>query len=404
MDEDKTNNQESKPAVSDKVFPKRWFILVVIIVLVLSVVVYYIGSAGVFSPNSGPSLNSSFVSVLSDTCARCSNTLPGLVYSLVSSQGYSADQMQLYYGSALGNSFIENNSITSLPSAVLPATKTSAQFLNSLVYINLFNLVGNSFVLNTPFASELARGTTYFSILQNRTITAFDIYNLSLVYNTTQSTPALELNLINPMEIITQFNATNLTIGNKTEILFVYSDSPYAAVQSLILRDTLASFGTFSANATSSSRTVAVSQSQYFGPAPLYDFADMGFSSNLFALKTYNLTQMNDATAQKELFQYDQNAASTLNQVYGSFMPFLDIGGKFISVSSMLVPSMFNGLNATQAYQKVSYNSTVGTLFNSAVSFLDAVLCSYAANNEPVCNSTSVIEQEANIESTLSSI
>jgi hypothetical protein len=308
-------------------------------------------------------------------------------------------QAQTYYGTAQGNGFIANNSVTALPSIVLPATESSAQLLDAMVYLNIFNLNGNEFVLNTPFASGLTRNVTYFSIIQNRTISAFDIYNVSKVYGIKTSSSSARLNLINPMEIIVQFNSTNLSIGNKTEILVVYSGSPFSAVGNLIIENALQSFGNFSVTVTSQSQRINVSSTQVIGPEPIYNLAQMGFFSPLFSLQAYNLSSVFSSTAQKELFQYDQNVASTLNGIYGSFTPFLDIGGRFISVSSMLEPYIFNGMNMTQINTQIKFNSTIGGLFNSAVAFLDAMLCSYARSTQTVCSSAAVVSQEANIES-----
>jgi hypothetical protein len=317
-----------------------------------------------------------------------------LLFSFISAQGYRTSQVSLYFGSTEAKTFIENELITALPAVTLPATTDSADLLNELVYLNIFNFESSSFVLNTPFISALTRNVTYFSILQNKTISAFDIYNISSIYGVNKSSKSLHL--LNPMVVLLQFNSTNLTTGNKTDIIFVYSDSPFSAIQSLVVKNALDNFGYFNSSRTFTSEQINASSTFPLGPVPSYDFSEMHFSSDLFNLEAYNITSVSNPVAQRELFQYDQNSASSLGIAYGSFTPFFDIGGRFISVSSMLLPSVLNGLNMTAAYKYIGTNSTVGFLFNDSVAFVDAMLCSYD-NYNSICNTTLVKSQEYNI-------
>ncbi len=369
--------------------------VIIVIAAALVIALYLVFSSNIFQ-SSTPDLNTSYVSVYNPNCVYCSNGVPSRLYSLLEENGYSSTTASLDYGSVLGNAFIENNDITTLPSAVLPATTaTSSALLSSLLYTNIFNSVGNNYVLNTPFVAALTRNVTYFNIIQNRTITAFDVYNLSRVYDLAPGSTLSRV--INPMIVLMQFNNTNITSGNKTDIIFVYSDSPFSAMQSLILENALSNFGTFKSSIVSISKETAASAAVVFGPQPAYNLSDMAFSSRFFNLESYNASTLANSVAYRELFEYDQNSGSELNSILGNFMPFLDIGGSFISVSSMLTPDIFNGFNITQVYNELKTNSSVGQVFNDGVSFIDAMLCSYTGLTESICNTTAVKTQAKNI-------
>ncbi len=342
-----------------------------------------------------PSINSSFLSIGVSACQQCSYNVPSFVYGLLSGQGYTNSRVSLDFGSQQANKVISNSLITSLPSVVVPATSSAANILDALVYLNVFNLGGNDFVLNTPFLSGLTKNVTFYSVIQNRTITSYDIYNVSAVYGVHSSSPFL--NLLNPSEFLLQVNASNMSSANKTVVQFIYDNSPFSAVQSLVLKSALDNFGNFTSVYTIKSKTINVSSSQYLGPDTLYNFGKMQFQSDYFDFQAYNISLLNSQTAQRNLFQYDQNAATSINSVYGSFTPFLDIGGKFIEVSSMLRPSVFNGMNLTQVHSLIVSNSTVNKMFSDSVAFVDAALCSFSNVKANVCDANAVKQQELNI-------
>ena len=368
--------------------------VIIVVAAALGIALYLVFSYGVFQSGASD-LNTSFVSVFNSNCVSCSDGVPSLLYSLLEKNGYSSPIASAYYPTVSGNDFIANNLITTLPSVVLQATSTSSNLLSGLLYINLFDYTRGSYTLNTPFVTALTHNVTYFNIVQNKTITAFDIYNVSRVYGVTAASAAV--GIINPLVVLMQFNNTNITSGNKTDIFFVYSDSPFSAMQSIILENALSNFGTFNSSVVSNSQGIDVSATQSIGPQPAYNLNDMSFSSRFFNLEPYNVSVLTNPTAQRELFEYDQNSASELNSVYGNFMPFLDIGGRFISVSSMLIPDIFNGFNITQVYNDIKSNSSVNSYFNDSVSFIDAILCSYTGLTESICNTTAVKVQAENI-------
>ena len=342
-------------------------------------------------------VNSSFVTLRDGVCSQCSAGVSGFVYSMLQSQGYSSRKVALTLGSKAGQQLISNYLVTALPSVVFPATSSSASILSSLIYLNVFNTNQNHFVLNTPFLSVFLKNVTYYSIIQNRTITSFDVYNITKVYNISVRKPWSAI--INPMVFLLEANATNMTYGNKTQISFVYSDSPFSAMQDLILEQALQNFGAFSALQTAASSRVQLSPGEYLWPQPFYVFPSGSYTSGFFYLRAYNLTTLSDPSVMKELFQYDQNQGSVLGTTYGVFSPFLDIGGKYISASSMLQPTIFDNLTMGEVYSKIKSNTTIGTAFNDSVDFLDAVLCSYTGGIQSVCKSNPVLRQASYIES-----
>ncbi|MCL5009947.1 MAG: hypothetical protein M1433_03160 [Candidatus Parvarchaeota archaeon] len=371
------------------------FILIIIVAVIAAVVITELFLNFGATNTQQADINSSFVSIGASNCIQCSNGIANFMYSLLSSQGYSNSRVSLNFGSNTADKIISTNLIASLPSVIIPSTASSANLLDALVYLNIFNLGSNDFVLNTPFLSGLVRNITYYSIIQNRTITSYDVYNASAVYNVGPRSKLL--NLINPSEFLLQTNYSNMTSSDKIDIEFIYDNSPFSAVQSVVLKTALDNFGNFTSQHIMQSRTVNISSNQSLGPDILYVLGNMPFDSKYFDLYAYNLSSVGNETAQKNLFEYDQNALSSINSVYGSFTPFLDIGGKFIGVSSMLKPSVFNGLNTTRIQSLIASNSTVGEAFNDSVAFLEAALCSFSEVTSSVCNTTAVKLQELNI-------
>ncbi len=366
------------------------------IVVVLWYLIFY-GFSGTISVQSN--INSSYVSIFASTCSSCSDSITSAIYNLLTSHGYTNSEYTEYLNTKVGLDMVSNDLVTSVPSVVLPADTNSANILPGLIYLNMFNVVGNYFVANTPFLAGLSRNVTYLSITQNRTITAWDIYNVSDVFNTTKN--RANANFIYPGTFLLQANSTNLSIGNKTEIILVYSASPFSAIQSLVLESALSDFGSFSNQSIGESSQVSVSPTETLGPQPFYAFDSMKYTSPYFAMEAYNLSFVSGQTAQRELFQYDQNSGSSLEQSLGSFTPFFDVGGKYIEVSSMLFPDVFNGLNISGVDQKIASNATISRVFNDSVSFIDAVLCSAINYVEPICSSANVESQLSFIRSTI---
>jgi len=260
--------------------------------------------------------------------------------------------------------------------------------LDSLVYLNIFNIEGNKFVLNTPFLAGLTKGITYFDLIQGKKITAFNIFNQSDIYNNTDE------NFINPSEILYLFNSTENTVGNKTLISLIYSNSSFSAVQSMILYNALNAFGKFSNLSVTTSPSVSFSTGETLGNTQFYQINGSKYQSPYFKIESSNLQNLGSSkyvnTLEKELFDFDQNSAYPFFGNLVNFMPFIDIGGRYIEVSSMLNPRIFENDNITQIKRLIMTNQTVGKAFNDSVYFIQTLLCSYINYNETPCNSIQI--------------
>jgi hypothetical protein len=365
------------------------YLIFAVLVVVIAVLAYYLLFVLPAPATSQPDINSSFVSVYYKTCVQCSQGITDTVYSILSNNGYLYPQQSVFFNTTQGNSVISRYLVTFLPSAVIPATNSSSNLLSALVYLNIFNVNSNHFVLNTPFMAGLTRNVTYSNLLDNGSVsTAYDIYNASALYNVSSS--AIR-NYTNPSEFLLIYNSSSLVFNNKIGIIFVYSNSTFSAVQDLLLKSALDSFGNFSGLSLTNSSSVAVTPTETVGRIEYYNLLKMPYSSGFFSLQTYNLSNVvSSQEAEKVLFEYDQNAGQAAFSQLGNFMPFLDIGGRYIEVSSMLNPVLFSGLSVSQLQQKINSDPTMRDMFDQSVAFLDAVLCSYTNNSEPICRSSSV--------------
>ncbi len=367
-------------------FVHRLAVSVAVIVVVAVALVMYTGG-------KGHSSGYEYTSILVPGCSACTDI--SSFYTLLSTYNFSLSKAYSL-GSKYGNSLIENYSVANLPSVVMSATNASANIFYGLIYLNVFNLVGNSLILNTPFTAGLYRNVTFYDIIQNKTIESLDIYNQSDVYNIS-SKPSYET-YINPSQFLLLSNSSPISSGNKTVIDFIYGDSPFSALQTIVLFTALSSFGNFSDYSTMRSTSVAFSQGEVIGPVYSYNLTAAYYSSNYFSLRIYNVSSpatVADTSVQRELFEFDQNALSPAFGNVGNFLPFLNIGGRYISVSSMLNPFYFSNMQLSKFYSEMRTNSTLGSMFNDSVAFAQAVLCSDIANSASIC-STPLVEYETN--------
>ncbi len=362
--------------------------------LLIAVAVIIVAGLGIFLIHAnGNNSGLSYTSVLDLHCLGCTNIDP--FFSLLSHYNISSAKT-FYFGSNYGNSLISNYSIVNLPSVIINETQASANIFYSLIYLNIFNLDGNSLVLNTPFLAGLYKNTTFFDIIQNRTILSTDIYNQSNVYNLSGGSSLSKF--INPSQFLLLSNSSNVSLNGKVEIDLVFGNSPFSALQTLILFDALSNFGTFSNYSGMKSSSIAFSSNQTIGPVYSYNLTDASYSSNYFYLNLTNISSpgiKSNIQLQKELFQFDQNSVSPAFGNVGNFLPFMDIGGRYISVSSMLNPVYFSNIPISNFYKTMAQNSTAGKIFNDSVAFVNAVLCSDISDRAPVCRSN-IVKYETN--------
>jgi hypothetical protein len=328
------------------------------------------------------------INIVYSGCNSCSNSSIGIIYSLFNSANSFITGKNISFDTPEGTSLVSNYSITTLPSVIINETNKSEKILDSLVYLNIFNVEENNFVLNTPFLAGVAKGVTYFDLIQNRTVTAFDIFNQSRIYsNANQS-------VINPSEILYLINGTKYSFKNKTEISFVYSNSSFSAVQSMILYEALKGFGNFTSLNTITSPIVSFSNGENIGGTQFYAINGSEYNSNYFSVESADIKNLGSSsyvnTLEKQLFEFDQNSAYPFFNNLGNFMPFLDIGGRYVEISSMINPRLFEGKNITQINRLITSNKTVGTAFNDSVGFIQTLLCSYIGYTSAPCNSSTI--------------
>lgn len=377
------------------------FIVLVISALILSLYLMNLLYSGNSQILSSKNINSSEVMVYDSQCSSCSNILPNAMrYLLKEDYNFSPQNISVFLGTTEGNQIIENDDITSLPSIVIPISvmneapsPSRALFISALMYDNILtlNIDQNKLILNTPYSSILFGPIRYFSPVQNRTITSISIFNVSEVYRNA-SNQTIE-NFVNPISVLEEINATNLTYDNKPEIMVIYGNSPFSGMQTLILRQALLNFGKFQNNVTYFSSVYNITNSMALGPQLTYNLGAANYSSKFFELMPYSINDISNPEAEKVTIQYDQNLFFFYNSSsFGNFEPLIDIGGKYIIVSSFLKPFIFNGLNQEQINEKLDKNSTISQLFNNTVLFMDALLCSY--ENESTICSNNIVRQD----------
>lgn len=371
---------------------KKEYVIVALITLsVMGILIFLLMSVAATASSPQADLNNSEVGVIYSACSTCSVNIPYELYYTFAQYGYAAQNISLFFGDNITSRFIGNNLITALPSFVVPSSidqnNQASTIMSALVYANIFTSGGNNFVLNTPFFADLSHTVTYYNILENRTETSVNIYNISSVYNITTAT---KFDPVAPIGILMLFNGTNMTYKNKPVITFVYSSSPYSAMQDFLFVSALKNFGNFTGLSTAFSQSFKITQAQSLGPQVYYSLQNATYSSPFFALDAYNSSSISSLNVSNLLVEYDQNALFAINYGYQNFMPFIDVGGKFISVSSMLQPILFNGMNVTQISAYESTNQTVSSLLNDSVSFIDAMLCTYTGASAAICSSQEV--------------
>ncbi len=368
------------------------FTIILIIGLIGSLYIMYKMSLYYYN-KSVININSSESIITDPQCESCSISPLYELQSIFKDYfNYSSLNITLNLGTVQGNKIIKNDDITSLPSMVIPISimDKAPYLVSGFIYDNIFtfNSYENKIIVNTPYLSELFGSIKYFSLIQNKTITSVNILNISNVYKNL-SNFTIET-FVNPMTVIKEINTTNLTYNGKPLILIISGNSPFDGLQSLILRDALLNFGTFKSNLTYFSSMYNITNSMTLGPQLTYNLGASNYSSKYFSLEQYDIKDLTDPTAQKLIVQYDQNLFFFYNSSsFGNFEPFVDIGGKYIIVSSFLKPFIFNWMNQNQVDQKLATNKTIAELFNRSVLFVDALLCSYT-NQSQICSNNFV--------------
>ncbi|MGC8516283.1 MAG: hypothetical protein ACP5MT_00070 [Candidatus Acidifodinimicrobium sp.] len=374
----------------------RLLSLVALLALIIVMVIFLLKLS--LANKIAPSLNQSEISVINKNCMECSNSIPYSFSYILSEFGYSPYMYNETFGTALGDSIISSNFITTLPSIVVPQTVLSSSsslmnLVSSLVYSNILTLNqnNNNLVLNTPFAAGLFGPLTFYSILENSTQRSIPI-NFTKLYGV-ENQSNFESKLINPVDPIILQNQSHI---NNSKIFYVYGNSPFSSLESVIFRDALKNFGNFSNNITAFSGEVSVTKNESLGPQIGYLLSENGYKSSYFSIYFYNISSVESPYARNLILEFDQNAISS-GSPYGNFIPLIDIGGRYIIVSSQLKPTFFNGMNLQQIENTLASNQSIGTAFNDSVYLIDSMLCSLSKNSADICSNSIVADYESNI-------
>ncbi|MCL4399333.1 hypothetical protein M1293_02390 [Candidatus Parvarchaeota archaeon] len=368
---------------------KRFFSVMILVVgFIFGVSIFFLSTG---FPGHVSEINSSFVRISDSGCASCSAYVPNYIYSLILRNGYKISTYPVSFGTKMGYNIISNDLITSLPSVVMPEDSRIANLITGLVYLNIFDVESNGFVLNTPFLSGLTGNVTFFNLVSNNTIRDSSVYNVSEVFNLSKNSSYKAY--LNPMQFLFLQGTTNISVSGLPAVVYVYTQSPFSAIQSMIMKSALGNFGNFSSDSFEESGEIGISSNESLGPLQFYNLQNMTYTSSYFHLSAFNLSSVSSQKIKNLIFEYDQNAILPVGQSYGNFMPFMDIGGRFISVSSMLRPNLFNDMSVNEINSYIADNSSVRKVFSDSVYFLDALLCSYAVNAN-VCSSPQVIRDE----------
>lgn len=281
-------------------------------------------------------------------------------------------------------SIIENYDVTTLPSFVIK--NISAVNITLLPYYflaNLFNLVTinstTAAVLNTPFISTITGNVTFYSIIYNQTIFDKYISNPSLIFNNVQNASNLAY--------LTIFLETNQTPQHN--IYVIVGNDSYSAAGLDLLDIALSNFGNLSGNLQYSSSmplgSISLGPVQYLYPSK--------FDSNYFSLTVLKLNNVGiNSAAFNALLTYDLNALNPAFSQIG-FLPFVDIGNKFIGYSSPIRPYLLNNYSYSQLSSMVQSNQTsqLAEALRHVVYFYDAMLCDLINTSRPAICSTPAV-------------
>ncbi len=187
--------------------------------------------------------------------------------------------------------------------------------------------------------------------------------------------------------------APPLTSGGKPRVLYVGSDfCPYCAAERWSLAVAMARFGSFkNLGQTSSSDTDA-----YPGTNTL-SFHGSTYTSSYLAFSGYELQNRDQTKTLDKLPKADQALLDKYDAppyVSGSSgaIPFIDIGGKYVSSGASFDPGVLKGLSHAQIAQALSDpNSKVAKSVVGSANLITAELCKLT-NGKPanVCTSPGV--------------
>jgi hypothetical protein len=195
-----------------------------------------------------------------------------------------------------------------------------------------------------------------------------------------------------------------LTQNGKPEVLFIGSEyCPFCAAQRWAMVNAFSRFGTFTGLTTTHSSSTDTDPN-----TPTLTFYGSHYTSNYISLVTvemehnYRIGNSTNTSVAYAPLQSPTSAEEKIQTAYdpGTYIPFLDIGGKYAQVGNLtpLTPTMLDGLTWQQVATDMSNpSSSVGQAIISNANYETAAICTQT-NNQPATACTPTIQK---LESTL---
>jgi uncharacterized protein DUF929 len=172
----------------------------------------------------------------------------------------------------------------------------------------------------------------------------------------------------------------SLTVDGRPQLVYVSADyCPFCAARRWSLVVALSRFGTFSNLALTSS-----SSTDIYPNTSSFSFHGAGYTSQYISLATVE-TETRDrkaletpsADVARVFEQYDVPPYTT----QAGAIPFLDIGGRFLSIGGGYSPSLLQGMSAQQIASVIrNPNSPVGRAIMADANVITAAVCSVTGN------------------------
>jgi len=172
----------------------------------------------------------------------------------------------------------------------------------------------------------------------------------------------------------------SLTVDGRPQLVYVSADyCPFCAARRWSLVVALSRFGTFSNLALTSS-----SSTDIYPNTSSFSFHGAGYTSQYISLATVE-TETRDRTAletpsadvARVFEQYDVPPYTT----QAGAIPFLDIGGRYLSIGGGYSPSLLQGMSAQQIASVIrNPNSPVGRAIMADANVITAAVCSVTGN------------------------
>jgi hypothetical protein len=195
-------------------------------------------------------------------------------------------------------------------------------------------------------------------------------------------------------------SAPALTANGKPEMLYMGAEyCPYCAAERWAMIVALSRFGTFSGLQTTHS-----SSSDVYANTPTWTFAKASFTSqyltftpvemqtNVPDASTGSYTQLQTPTAAQNAILTKYDAAPYVASADAGSIPFIDYGGKYLTVGASYNPGVLAGLSwSTVAADLSNPSSGVAKAVDGTANYMTAAICKMTGN-QPASACTSTVQ------------